>query len=77
MTETDFIKELASALSEDASEMNGETALDSLVGWDSMGKVATLSLLDASFGVRLPPGTIQNCRYVRDLVALVKEKLEV
>ena len=76
MTETDFIKELASALSEDASAMNGETALDSLVGWDSMGKVATLSLLDASFGVHLPPGTIQNCRYVRDLVALVKEKLE-
>jgi acyl carrier protein len=28
-------------------------------------------------GVRLPRGAIQECRQVRDLVALVKEKLEV
>ena len=77
MTETAFIKELAAVLSEDALEMNCETALDSLAGWDSMGMVATLSFLDASFGVRLPRGTIQQCRQVRDLVALVKEKLEV
>jgi len=77
MTETAFIKELAATLSEDASGMNCETALDSLAGWDSMGMVATLGFLDASFGVRLPPGTIQQCRQVRDLVALVKQKLEV
>ena len=77
MTETAFIKELAAVLSEDASEVSCETALGSLAGWDSMGMVATLGFLDASLGVRLPRGAIQQCRQVRDLVALVKEKLEV
>jgi len=76
MTETNFIKELADVLAEDPSAMNSETVLESLAGWDSMGKVATISFLDSSFGVRLPPGTIQKCRQVRDVVALVKEQLE-
>lgn len=77
MTETAFINELAAVLSEEASGMSGETALDSLAGWDSMGKVATIAFLDSSFGVRLPPGAIQQCRQVRDLVDHVKAKLEV
>jgi acyl carrier protein len=77
MTEIAFIKELAAVLAEDATEMNNETALNSLAGWDSMGKVATMAFLDASFGVRLPPGAIQECLQVRDLMAFVKDKLEV
>ena len=54
MTETTFIKELADVLAEDPSAMDSETALESLAGWDSMGKVATISFLDSAFGVRLP-----------------------
>lgn len=75
MTQTDFIKELASVLAEDAAEIGPQTPLDSLAGWDSMGQVATVGFLDASFGVQVPPGTLQKCRQVQDLIDLVRPRL--
>lgn len=75
MTQIEFIQELASVLAEDAAGMAPEIALESLAGWDSMGKLATLGFLDASFGLNVPPGTLQNCRLVRDLIELVKPQL--
>lgn len=74
MSETGFIHNLAEALSEDATQMRLETDLDSLAGWDSMGKVAVIALLDESYQIKLPPGAIHQCRTVADLYKLTQQK---
>ena len=69
-----FLKNLADLLGASAAEVQIDTPLESLNGWDSMGQLSTLSLLD-EIGVRPPKGSLQQCKSVRDLVALAGEKV--
>ena len=55
--------------------LNPETPLTSLSGWDSMGMVAVLGLIDESLGASLPRGSLQKCVIVRDVLALVQAHL--
>lgn len=70
-----FLQNLADVLGASAAEVQPATALDSLSGWDSMGQLSTLSLLD-EIGVKPPKGSLQQCKTVADLLALAGDKLE-
>ena len=65
----DFLAQLAEALNAEPSQLTVQTPLDSLEGWDSMGQVSVVSLLD-QIGVKSPPGALQKCRTAGDIVAL-------
>lgn len=65
----DFLAQVAEALNAEPSQLTVQTRLDSLEGWDSMGQVSVVSLLD-QIGVRSPPGALQKCRTVGDIAAL-------
>lgn len=74
MSRTEFLRELASLLGASATDLTPERELASLPGWDSMGQLSTLSLLD-EIGVHPPKGALQNCRAVADLLRLAEPSL--
>lgn len=75
MTETQFLQRLADVLMADQA-ITRDTPLDSLSGWDSMGQVALVAMLDETLRYQLPPGTLQGCKRVGDIVVLVATKLD-
>lgn len=70
-----FLQNLADLLGASTAEVRLGAPLESLAGWDSMGQLSTLSLLD-EIGVRPPKGSLQQCKSVSDLVALAGAKIE-
>jgi acyl carrier protein len=74
MKTSEFLAKLAETLMADGS-VTPDTQLSSLPGWDSMGMVAVLSLIDESVGATLPRGSLQKCERVGDILVLVKSHL--
>jgi acyl carrier protein len=76
MTKQNFIVQLAGLLMvDDVSKIKPESNLESIPAWDSMGKVAFLSMLDADLGVQPPVGALDNCKTVADLINLAETAL--
>jgi acyl carrier protein len=75
MTTAQLIENLAEVLLAGPTEVTGETRLESLSGWDSMGQLAILSFLDEQLGATLPVGSLQKCQTLADITELVKGKL--
>ena len=74
MKTSEFLAKLGETLMANGG-VTPDTLLSSLPGWDSMGMVAVLSLIDESVGASLPRGSLQKCAPVGDIVALVKNHL--
>ncbi len=74
MKTSEFLARLGETLIAD-SPLSPATKLNSLKGWDSMGMVAVLSLVDESLGASLPRGSLQKCATVGDILALLKSHL--
>lgn len=75
MNRQDFLQRLTEVLLADGEKIEDNTRLDSLPGWDSMGRVSLVALLDEEMNVQLPVGGLQNCHTVGDLVRLLGDKL--
>lgn len=75
MNANEFLGQLAEALMADKAQMQPEAELSSFAGWDSMGQVAVVGLIDQSLEMTLPPGSLQKCRTVSDILQLVRGKL--
>lgn len=76
MKKHEFIERLGEVLMAEPGKTGEETPLESLPGWDSMGQVATVGFLDEVLGASPPPGSLQQCRTVGDILGLVAGKLE-
>jgi acyl carrier protein len=74
MKRADFLTRLGETLMA-AAPLTAETRLDGLAGWDSMGKVEVLSLIDESLQAKLPRGSLGKCASVGDILALVNSHL--
>jgi acyl carrier protein len=74
MKSNEFLAKLGETLMAEGS-LTPDTQLSSLSGWDSMGMVAVLSLIDESVGASLPRGSLQKCERVGDILGLVKSHL--
>ena len=68
-----FQKELAEILGVDAVDVEQDTALSSLKGWDSMSVLLYMSLVDEKFGRNVSPDAIESARTVEDLYRLAIE----
>ncbi|MBI5425339.1 MAG: acyl carrier protein [Opitutae bacterium] len=75
MSKTQFIEKLGAELGIAPAKLTDSAPLRSFPAWDSMGRMAVVAMLDAELGFELPPGSLQKCQTVGDLVALVETKL--
>ncbi len=68
-----FIKDVALALEINASELTQCFELERSQGWDSMGLVSIMSLIDRYFQVYLDYIDVYSCKTFGDLLKLVQK----
>jgi len=66
----EFLKQLAEALNEDESSMAVTTRLADLEGWDSVGQLSAIALIDECFNRRVSVDALRKCEQVGDLLTL-------
>jgi len=71
MSLPDFIKLFAADLETPVDQIQPDTRLNDIPRFDSMGRLAFMTLVDVNFGVLIEAATIDQCRTVMDLHAAV------
>lgn len=66
---------MASILEADESELNDNYSLNA-VNYDSLAVVATMALIDEHFGVTVDGNALRDCKTIRGLLQLIKDKTE-
>ena len=77
MTRKDALGLLESALNEASGSIQETTELEALAGWDSVGMLSVMALVDSNVGVILPPDQIAKSVTAGDLLDLVEDRLTV
>lgn len=77
MTKVQFLIQLSDILVADPKELQPGTPLNRFKGWDSMGKMAVLTLIDSDVGVPVPHNWLADCNSVDDILRLVEPKFEL
>ena len=72
MNSTAFLNTLAEATGSPADSLQLSTVLADLIGWDSMGKLELLAMVDEKFNVRLAEGGIAKAVTAQDLWTAVQ-----
>lgn len=67
----EFVRRLADALNEDAAAVQENTRLADLEGWDSVGQLSVIALVDECFNRRLNVDALRKCESVCDLLHLI------
>ncbi|WP_218080257.1 acyl carrier protein [Anthocerotibacter panamensis] len=75
MKKKDFLLSLEEIVEVDPNTLTGSEDLEELEGWDSLGVVGFIAMIDENFEITLPARKISNCRTVDDLVALLGTKV--
>ena len=66
----EFVRRLAEALNEDESSVAEATLLTDLEGWDSVGQLSAIALIDEYFNRRVSVDALRKCESVGDLLKL-------
>jgi acyl carrier protein len=75
MTKQAFLAQLADILIAEPQELEPGTLLNRFKGWDSMGKMQVLTLIDTDVGVPVPLNWLADCHTVGHILALVEGNL--
>jgi acyl carrier protein len=75
LKQDEFISELALILGARADELMPETRFDSFSGWDSMGKMATITLIDTEVGLTVPYNLLEQCETLAQLLTFVAPRM--
>ncbi|MEI8287828.1 MAG: acyl carrier protein [Verrucomicrobiota bacterium] len=67
----EFIQNLEDMLDLPAGELQADTRLADITGWDSMAAVGFLAMADGKYGKAVSPAAIKTSKTVSDLAALV------
>ena len=76
MLQADFIQKVKTCLFEERRDVDAATVLSDLEGWDSLGRLSIVVLLHDEFSLTVDTKTLRACETIRDLMELVKEKLD-
>ncbi|MFZ5494491.1 MAG: acyl carrier protein [Verrucomicrobiota bacterium] len=76
ITKEKFLQELAQILGAPQGSITGGSKLADYSGWDSMGKMAVLTLIDSELNLSVPYDTLQNCHTVGDLLEFVSPHIK-
>lgn len=74
MTKIEFLQQLDELLEKDPGTLQGPEVLED-VGWDSLGVISFIALVDEQFEYTVPPKELMKCKTVDDLLALVGDRL--
>jgi acyl carrier protein len=70
-SDTEFVRRLAEALNENQASVQESTMLADLEGWDSVGQLSVIALVDEYFNRRINVDALRKCQRVSDLLQLV------
>lgn len=70
-----FLAHLAEILVAEPQELQYDARLDRFKGWDSMGKLQVLSLIDTDVGIPVPLNWLAECHTIGQILALVEQKI--
>ncbi|HEY1598586.1 MAG TPA: phosphopantetheine-binding protein [Pirellulales bacterium] len=70
-SDTEFVRRLAEALNENQASVQESTVLADLEGWDSVGQLSVIALVDEYFNRRINVDALRKCQRVSDLLQLV------
>jgi len=71
MKKSEFLLLLEEILEADPHTLTGAESLDGLEGWDSLGVVGFIALVDESFELTLSARKVNACKTVDELVSLI------
>jgi acyl carrier protein len=74
MTKEEFIQSFADVLGADPTQVTASAPLKDFDGWDSMAQLSAVALLD-QVGAKPPPGALQKCVTVQDIINLAGDKI--
>ncbi len=66
-----FLADLETALNAVPASIHENELLEDLEGWDSLGVLAVISMVQANYGVGLEPSALMECRTAGNLAALI------
>ncbi|MDI1320594.1 MAG: hypothetical protein PSW75_10440 [bacterium] len=75
MNKEKFLHELSLILGAPDNALRMDMLLADFRGWDSMGKMAALTLIDTDLGVPVPYDLLEKCRTVGELLAFAEPHL--
>jgi acyl carrier protein len=75
MTTREFLDKLEDGFDVERGTISIDDSLPGLGCWDSMAALAFMAIADQQLGVSVSPGQLQQCKSVKDLLALVGDKL--
>lgn len=71
MRDDTFLVQVEKALNAAPGSIRLRDRLEDTAGWDSLGALSVIAVMDAHFGVTLDAGALIACETVRDLARLV------
>lgn len=71
MTKKEFLDHIEEIIEADPGTLTGDEKLTDLKKWDSLAIVGFIAMVDEKFGITLPGKSIQQCKSIPDLVALI------
>jgi acyl carrier protein len=74
MSKTDFLLQIDDLLEQAPGTLQGPELLVDY-GWDSLGVVSFIALVDEHFNYTVPPKQLALCKTVNDLLGLVGDRI--
>jgi acyl carrier protein len=71
----EFLLLLDELLELEPGTVKGSESLDSFAGWNSLGIISFMALVDEHFSVSLQPKQIAGCATIDDLVELLGDQI--
>jgi acyl carrier protein len=72
ISKQEFVIRLAEALNEDIADVSLSTVLADLIGWDSVGQLSAIALIDECFDRHLSVDELRKCVSVSNLWAMLE-----
>jgi len=73
ISKQEFVVKLAEALNEDVTDLTQGTVLTDLEGWDSVGQLSAIALIDECYDRRVNVDELRKCVSVADLLAMLDD----
>lgn len=76
MKKNELIIRIGESLFVETEELQLETQLDDLEGWDSVGRLGIIALFNEVFDKKIDAKKLKACTTIQDIVSLAEGELE-
>lgn len=75
MEKQEFLNHFEELIEVDQNSLNGSEELSGLSGWDSIGIVGFITMMDMHLDMTVDPQLIGECKTINDLASLFGDKI--